>query len=59
MSHAGLGLREEPLYKGTLGAWDLGQAPRPLQPPAYIILKRIHRFAYGTPSCVPTPHSVP
>ena len=24
MSHAGLGLREEPLYKGTLGAWDLG-----------------------------------
>ena len=24
MSHAGLGLREEPLYKGTVGAWDLG-----------------------------------
>jgi len=24
MSHAGLGLREEPLYKGTLGTWDLG-----------------------------------
>jgi len=27
MSHAGLGLREEPLYTGTLGAWDLG-SPR-------------------------------
>jgi len=26
MSDAGLGLREEPLYKGTLGAWDLGAA---------------------------------
>jgi len=26
MSHAGLGLREEPLYKGTLGAWDLGSS---------------------------------
>jgi len=24
MSRAGLGLREEPLYKGTLGAGDLG-----------------------------------
>jgi len=24
MSHAGLGLREEPLDKGALGAWDLG-----------------------------------
>jgi len=24
MSHARLGLREEPLYKGTLGTWDLG-----------------------------------
>ena len=24
MSHTGLGLREVPLYKGTLGAWDLG-----------------------------------
>jgi len=24
VSHAGLGLREEPLYKGTLGTWDLG-----------------------------------
>jgi len=24
MSYAGLGLREEPLYKGTLGARDLG-----------------------------------
>ena len=24
MSHAGLGLREESLYKGTLGAEDLG-----------------------------------
>jgi len=23
MSHAGLWLREEPLYKGTPGAWDL------------------------------------
>jgi len=30
MSHAGLGLREEPLYKGTLGAWDLSQEPFPL-----------------------------
>jgi len=26
MSHAGVGLREEPLYKGTLGAWDLGSS---------------------------------
>ena len=26
MSHAGLGLREEPLYEGTLGAWDLGSS---------------------------------
>ena len=33
MSHPGLGLREEPLYKGTLGAEDLGQATRPLPPP--------------------------
>ena len=24
MSHTGLGLREERLYKGTRGAWDLG-----------------------------------
>jgi len=24
MSHAGIGLREEPLYQGTLRAWDLG-----------------------------------
>ena len=30
MSHAGLGLREEPLYKGTLGAWDLGHERSPL-----------------------------
>jgi len=30
MSHAGLGLREEPLYKGTLGAWDLGHKLSPL-----------------------------
>jgi len=26
MSHAGLGLREEPLYKGTLEAGDLGSS---------------------------------
>ena len=26
MSHAGLGLREEPLYQGTLGAGDLGSS---------------------------------
>jgi len=26
MSQAGLGLREEPLYKGTLGALDLGSS---------------------------------
>jgi len=26
MSHAGLGLREEPLYKGTIRAWDLGSS---------------------------------
>ena len=26
MSHTGLGLREEPLYKGTLGAGDLGSS---------------------------------
>jgi len=25
MSHAGLGLREEPRYKGTLGVGDLGK----------------------------------
>ena len=24
MSHAGLGLRVKPLYKGTFEAWDLG-----------------------------------
>jgi len=30
MSQAGLELREEPLYKGTLGAWDLGHKPSPL-----------------------------
>jgi len=30
MSHAGLGLREEPLYKSTLGAWDLGHEPSPI-----------------------------
>jgi len=30
MSCAGLGLREEPLYQGTLGAWDLGHEPSPL-----------------------------
>jgi len=30
MSHAGLGLREEPLYKGTLGVWDLGHELSPL-----------------------------
>jgi len=30
MSHAGLGLREEPLYKGTLGTWDWGHEPSPL-----------------------------
>jgi len=30
MSHAGLGLREEPVYKGTLGAGDLGHQPSPL-----------------------------
>jgi len=30
MSHAVLGLREEPLYKGTRGAWDLGHEPSPL-----------------------------
>jgi len=30
MTHAWLGLREEPLYKGTLGAWDLGHEPSPL-----------------------------
>jgi len=26
MSHAGLWLREEPLYEGTLRAWDLGSS---------------------------------
>jgi len=26
MNHAGLGLREEPLYEGILGAWDLGSS---------------------------------
>ena len=26
MSRAGIGLREEPLYKGTLGAGDLGSS---------------------------------
>ena len=30
MSHPGLGLREEPLYKGTLGALDSGHEPSPL-----------------------------
>ena len=30
MSHAGLVLREEPLYKGTLGAWDMGHELSPL-----------------------------
>jgi len=27
MSHAGVGLKEEPLYMGTLGTWDLGHKP--------------------------------
>ena len=26
MSHAGLDLRKEPLYKGTLKVWDLGSS---------------------------------
>ena len=30
MSHAGFRLTEEPLYKGTLKAWDLGHEPSPL-----------------------------
>jgi len=30
MSHTGLGLREERLYEGTLGARDLGHEPSPL-----------------------------
>ena len=30
MSHAGLGLREEPLEKSTLSVWDLGHEPSPL-----------------------------
>jgi len=30
MSHAGLGLREEPLYKGTLGTGDLGSSRKHL-----------------------------
>jgi len=30
MSHAALRLREEPLYKSTLGTWDLGHEPCPL-----------------------------
>jgi len=59
MSHAELGLREEPLYKGTLGTWDLGQAPRPLQPPPCILQKRTPRLAYGTPLHAQTPDSVP
>jgi len=50
MSHAGLGLREEPLSKGTLVTWDMGQATRPPRPPPYILLKRTTRFAYGTPA---------
>src|ERR1700704_2299504 len=51
MSHAGLGLREEPLYKGTLGARDLGQASRPLFTSPYTLPKFfiLPRFAYGTP----------
>jgi len=48
MSHTGVGLREEPLYKGTLGAGDLGQATRPLLPPLHILQKRTPCFAYGT-----------
>jgi len=30
MSQAGLGSREQPLYKGTLGAWDWTHEPSPL-----------------------------
>jgi len=30
MSQTGLGLREEPLYKGTLGTWDVAHEPSPL-----------------------------
>jgi len=30
MSQAGLGLREEPLYKSSLSVWDLGHEPSPL-----------------------------
>jgi len=38
MSHAGLGLREEPLYKGTLGAEDLGSSRNPLSSFIYYTL---------------------
>jgi len=30
MSHSGLGWREQPLYQGTLGAWDLGSSRKHL-----------------------------
>jgi len=58
MSHTGLGLREEPLYKGTPGAWELSQATRPLPPRPYILLKGTPRFAYRTSPSVSPPLSV-
>jgi len=46
MSHAGLGLREEPLYKGTSGAEDLGASSSPSTTPP------IHSTQTHTPLCL-------
>ena len=59
MWHAGLGLREERLYKGTPGAWDLGQAPRPLRRSTYLIQGRIPCIAYTTTISTPPPNPSP
>ena len=49
MSHAGLGLKEEPLHKNTLRAWDLGHEVTwvpllPVNPLVHHTLARSRRF---------------
>jgi len=51
MSQAGLGLWEEPLDKGTLGAWDSGHEPSPLHTQR---LKSQHHENSSSTSTTPT-----
>ena len=52
MSRAGLGLREEPLYKGTLGAGDLGSSRNHLS--SFILFTSIQRSLSITVSGIKT-----